>query len=68
MGVIVYVIDNPTYKLAALGAKSGLGQKVCWIVPSPNVHQQGLTHCNQCTDCMVANGIALFLQGQLRSR
>jgi hypothetical protein len=45
--VIVDVMDNSTYKLAAFGASQ--------ILSSPNVRQQGLTHCNQFTDCMVAN-------------
>jgi hypothetical protein len=53
--VIVDVMDNSTYKLAAFGAISSLGQKVCQIFSSPNVHQQGLTHCNRFTDCTVAN-------------
>ncbi len=44
--VIVDVMDDSTYKLAALGTTSGLGQEVCQILSSPNVHQQGLTHCN----------------------
>jgi hypothetical protein len=44
--VIVDVMDNSTYKLAAFGATSSLGQKVCKIFSSPDVHQQGLTHCN----------------------
>jgi hypothetical protein len=52
--VIVDVMDNSTYKLAAFGATGSLGQKVCQILSSPNVHQQGLTHCNQFMDCMVA--------------
>ncbi len=43
--VIVDDIDNSTYKLAAFGATSSLGQKVCQIFSSPNVHQQDLTHC-----------------------
>ncbi len=60
--VIVYVIDDPTYKLAELSATSGLGQKVCQVVFGPNLHQQGLTHCNRFMDCMVANGIALFFK------
>jgi hypothetical protein len=53
--VIVDVMDNSTYKLTAFGATSSLGQKVCLIFCSLNVRQQGLTHCNQFTDCMVAN-------------
>jgi hypothetical protein len=53
--VIVDVMDNSTYKLAAFGATSSLGQKVCQIFSGPNVHQQGLTHCNRFTDCMVTN-------------
>jgi hypothetical protein len=53
--VIIDVMDNSTYKLAAFGATSSLGQKVCKIFSSPNVHQQGLTHCDQFTDCMVTN-------------
>ncbi len=53
--VIVDVMDNPTYKLVAFGTTSSLGQKVCLILFHPNVHQQGVTHCNQFTDCMVAN-------------
>ncbi len=44
--VIVDVMDNSTYKLAAFGATSSLGQKVCKVFSSPNVHQQGLTHCD----------------------
>ena len=44
--VIVDVMDDSTYKLAVFGATSSLGQKVCQIFSSPNVHQQGLTHCN----------------------
>ncbi len=44
--VIVDVMDNSTYKLAAFGATSSLGQKVCKVFSSSNVHQQGLTHCN----------------------
>ncbi len=59
--VVVDVMDNSTYKLAAFGTTSSLGQKVCKILSSPNVRQQGLTHCNQFTDCIVANWIALFL-------
>ncbi len=53
--VIIYVIDNFTYKLAAFGATSSLGQKVCQIFSSPIVRQQGLIHCNRFMDCMVAN-------------
>jgi hypothetical protein len=53
--VIVDVMDNSTYKLAAFGATSSLGQKVCKIFSSPNMRQQGLTHCNRFTDGMVAN-------------
>ncbi len=44
--VIADAMDNFTYKLGAFGATSSLGQKVCYIFSSPNVHQQGLTHCN----------------------
>ncbi len=51
--VIVDVMDNSTYKLAA-GTTSSLGQKVCQIFSCPNVHQQGLTYCNRFTDYMVA--------------
>ena len=53
--VIIEIMDNSTYKLAAFGATSSLGQKVCKIFSKPYVHQQGLTHCNRFTDCMVAN-------------
>jgi hypothetical protein len=53
--VIVDVMYNSAYKLTAFCATSSLGQKVCQIFSSPNVHQQGLTHCNQFADCMVAN-------------
>jgi hypothetical protein len=53
--VIIDVRDNSTYKFAAFGATSSLGQKVCHIFSSPNVRQQGLTHCNRNMDCMVAN-------------
>ncbi len=59
--VIVDVMDNTTYKCAVFGANSSFGQKVCQIFSSSNVSQQGLTDCNQFTDCMVANWIALFL-------
>ncbi len=59
--IIVDVMDNSTYKLAAFGATSSLDQKVCKIFSSPNVRQQGLTNCNRFMDCMVANWIALFL-------
>jgi hypothetical protein len=44
--VIVDVMDNSTYNLAAFGATTGLGQEVCLILFSPNVRKQGLTHCN----------------------
>jgi hypothetical protein len=44
--VIVDVMDDSTYKLAVFGTTSGLGQEVCYILSSPNVHKQGLTHCN----------------------
>ncbi len=50
--VIVDVMDDSSYKLAAFGATSDLGQEVCSIFSSPNVRKQGR---------MVANGIALFL-------
>ncbi len=53
--VIVDVMDNSTYKLAMFGTTSSLGQKVCKVFSSPNVRQQGLTHCNRFTDYMVAN-------------
>jgi hypothetical protein len=53
--VIVDVMDDPTYKLAAFSATSSLGQKVCSTLFHPNVRQQGLTHCNQITDCIVSN-------------
>jgi hypothetical protein len=53
--VILDVMDNSTYKLAAFSATSSLGQKVCQIFSSPIVHQQGLTDCNRFMDCMVAN-------------
>ncbi len=59
---IIDVMDNSTYKLAAFGATSSLGQKVCQILSSPSVHQQGVTHCNWFTDCMVANWIAFFFR------
>jgi hypothetical protein len=61
--VIVDVMDDSIYKLAAFGATSGLGQEVCKSLSSPNVRKQGLTHCNWFLNCMVANGIALFLKG-----
>jgi hypothetical protein len=44
--VFVDVMDDSSYKLAAFGATSGLGQEVCLILSSPNVRKQGLTHCN----------------------
>ena len=59
---------TPLTSLRRLATTSGLGQEVCYILSSPNVHKQGLTHCNWFTNCMVANGIALFLQDWFRSR
>jgi hypothetical protein len=53
--VIIDVMDNSTYKLAVFGATSSLGQKVCYILSSPNMRKQGLTHCKQFMNCMVAN-------------
>ncbi len=53
--VIVDVMDYSTCKLEMFGTTGSLGQKVCQILSSPNVRQQGLTHCNQFTDCMVAD-------------
>jgi hypothetical protein len=53
--VIIDVIDNSTYKLTVFGTTSSLGRKVCQIFSTPNVHQQGLTHYNRFTNCMVAN-------------
>ncbi len=38
--VIVDVMDDSSYKLAAFGATSSLSQEVCYILSSPNVRKQ----------------------------
>ena len=65
--IVVHVMNNFTNKLAALCTPGRLCQEVRQVVICLNVGDKKFAHCNRFSDCMVANGIALFLKGRFRS-
>ena len=65
--VIINVKKNIANEPAAHSAIGHFGQEVSKIKLSPDMSGKRFTHGNRFTDCMVANQIALLLQGRLRS-